>query len=191
MQVLSVSQFLKDADKYSSLIKKGAVFIYPTDTIYGIGCDATNPKAVQRIRHMKVRDDKPFSVIAPAKSWIESNCMLYGHEEELGRLPGPFTLIVEVRAGSVSQDVNPGSKMLGVRIPDNWFSSYVSDQLDIPIVTTSVNKAGEPFMTSLEDCDKDILSKVDFIIYEGQKKGLPSTLIKISEIGVEEIKRSR
>ena len=56
-------------------IKHGAVFIYPTDTIYGLGCDATNGVSVQRIKDLKYRDsDKPMSIIAPSVDWIKENC---------------------------------------------------------------------------------------------------------------------
>ena len=60
-------------------IKNGAVFIYPTDTIYGLGCDATNLASVKLIRELKYRDkDKPMSVIAPSVEWIREHCEVSG-----------------------------------------------------------------------------------------------------------------
>ncbi|GAG45638.1 unnamed protein product, partial [marine sediment metagenome] len=65
---------------------RNSVFIYPTDTIYGIGCNALNSKLVKRIRRIKKRDNKPFSVIAPSKKWIYDNCEV--DRKILKKLPG-------------------------------------------------------------------------------------------------------
>ncbi len=167
----------KDISKLKEKILFGAVFIYPTDTIYGIGCDATNEKSVKRIREIKLRDEKPFSVIAPSKDWISENCEV---GSEMYSLPGPYTLILKLKNKKcIAESVNIGMDTLGVRIPKHWFSDIVKE-LNIPIVTTSVNKSGEKFMTCLEDLDKDI--KVDFVIYEGEKEGKPSKLIKYGKV---------
>ena len=67
MRVISKEIYEKEKQQLLSRIQEGAVFIYPTDTIYGIGCDATDPEAVMTLRRIKKRDKKPFSVIAPSK----------------------------------------------------------------------------------------------------------------------------
>ena len=95
------------------------------------------------------------------------------------KLPGPYTLILKVRNNAVAKEVNLNLSTLGIRIPDHWFSSFVS-KLEVPVVTTSANKASDDFMTSLDDLDMDIKSSVDFIIYEGKKKGKPSKIIDLS-----------
>jgi len=148
---------------------KNSVFIYPTDTIYGIGCDARKGKLVKRIRRIKERDKKPFSVIAPSKKWILDNCK--ADRKLLKKLPGPYTLIFDLKKEAVAKEVSSGS--LGVRIPRHWISSIVK-KLGFPIVTTSVNITGKKPMNNLEDFKK---LKVDFILYEGVKKGKPSTVI--------------
>jgi L-threonylcarbamoyladenylate synthase len=156
-------------------IAKGAVFIYPTDTIYGIGCNATNDKAVKRIRKMKGRATKPFSVIAPSIEWIKENCSLTNYAKAwLLKLPGPYTLIINLkRADAVCPQTNRGLKNLGIRIPDHWISD-IAAKVGKPIVTTSVNVEGKPFATKLEQLEK---FDADFIIYEGEKEGKPSTLV--------------
>ena len=159
-------EILTKDDKYLDRIRKGEVFIYPTDTIYGIGCDATNFKAVERIRKIKLRDIKPFSVIVPSKEWILENC----YAKNLDKLPGSYTLILKLKNKCVSENVSKNT--LGVRIPDHWISEVVKE-LGFPIVTTSVNKSGEKPMTSLKDLDLE----VDFVIYEGEKKGKSSEII--------------
>ncbi len=153
-----------------------SVFIYPTDTIYGIGCDARDSESVKRIREIKEREKKPFSVIAPSKNWIKENCFV---GKELDKLPGAYTLILKLKKDCICKEVNNGLDTLGVRIPKHWFSEIVK-KLGFPIVTTSVNTTGEKFMTCLDDLDKNI--KVDFVIYDGELNGKPSKIIKNDEI---------
>ena len=167
-------------EEYLDKIKKGAVFIYPTDTIYGIGCDATNEEAVKKIRDLKDRPDRPFSVIAPNKEWILEHCKpeekVVG-EERIQKLPGPYTLVMHLKTETlIAPSCNNSLKTLGVRIPRHWFSRMVKE-LDLPLVTTSANKINQDFMASLEDLDPDIKAKVDFIVYEDEIKGRPSKIV--------------
>ncbi len=167
----------KDKEKIKEFVRKSSVFIYPTDTIYGLGCDATNPRAVQKLREIKNRWDKPFSVIVPSKEWILENC--YARNEDISVLPGPYTLIFKLRKKCIAQNVNLGKDTLGVRIPDHWFSQIVKD-IGTPVVTTSVNVSGEKYMTSIDNINPKIRESVDFIVYEGEKKGKPSKVIDLT-----------
>jgi len=174
-------------DSVIKKIKDGAVFVYPTDTIYGLGCDASNPTAVNRLRDIKKRDQRPMSVIAPSKEWIRSHLHTDEHTEEwIDKLPGPYTLIINTERGlyisEVIDCVNPGGTSLGVRIPDHWISELV-EKIGLPIVTTSANLSGQPNMTSLDNLDPSIKEKVDFIIDEGVIDGEPSEKIFLSEGG--------
>ena len=182
-KILTKEEFLNKRlnKEYMKRIKEGAVFIYPTDTIYGIGCDAPNQQAVARIRKLKQRHNKyPLSVIAPSKEWIEENCEVFGQGIDwLEKLPGPYTLIFKLKEEeSIASEVNNNSETLGIRIPNHWFSDVVK-QLDLPLITTSVNKHAESYMTNVDNCNNDIKQKVDFIIYEGEKKGKPSQIINL------------
>ena len=180
MKIICKEKFLKEIDDFILKIKEGAVFVYPTDTIYGIGCDARNEKAVSRIREIKGRERKPFSVLAPDEKWILDNCVVDERMKKwLKKLPGAYTLILKLKSECVACSVNLGCGTLGVRIPKHWFSDAVSF-MEFPIVTTSANKSGCRYMTSLEDADKSILEAVDFVIYEGEKKGKPSEIIGLN-----------
>ena len=190
METVTKEEFLLGKIKYSRLISQGAVFVHPTDTIYGIGCDATNEFAVQSIRKIKQRTTMPFSVIAPSKRWVFENCdVTLDGEKWLDRLPGPYTLIFRLKKSSaVAQAVNLKSGTLGVRIPRHWMAEVVAE-LGFPVVSTSANLTGEPYMTSLDDLDGQLKQKVDFIIYEGNKRGRPSTVVKLFEKEVEIVER--
>ncbi len=177
MRILSKNDVIVKKPEILAEILSGAVFIYPTDTIYGIGCDATIDQSVQRIRQLKGRETKPFSIIAPSIDWIEENCELSAKAKSwLLKLPGPYTLILPLKnPGSVSAQTNMGMKTIGVRMPNHWISEILA-QVNKPIVTTSVNMAGNPPSTRREELEQ---FAVDFIIYEGEKKGAPSTIVDL------------
>jgi len=151
---------------------KRSIFIYPTDTIYGIGCDAVSEKLVAYVREIKGRETKPFSVIAPNKKWISDNCIVNEEAKEwIDKLPGAYTLIFKLKnRKAIAENVSFG-ETIGIRIPAHWISEVVK-KFGIPIVTTSANLTGKPFMTSLDDLDKSI--------YEGEKKGSPSRVIDLT-----------
>ncbi len=182
MRVVTKEEFESSKNDFHEQIINGAIFIYPTDTIYGIGCNAENSKAVAKIRRLKNRKDTPFSVIAPSKEWIAECCTINGEAQGwIDRLPGPLTIILKKKKeGCVANEVSPGLKTLGVRMPKNWFLSHVQE-MEIPIITTSANKHGEPYMTSLDNLDSEITKGVDFLIYEGEKRGKPSKLVDLSD----------
>lgn len=180
MIVLNIDEFNIHKKAILSELKK-TLFVYPTDTIYGLGCNATDEKLVEKLR--KIKNTKhPFSVIVPSKEWIYKNCEVTQDAEEwIRKLPGPYTLILKLKnPKAVAQNVYHSNdvKTLGVRMPNNWFLTVVS-QINIPIITTSANISGNDFMTKLEDLDPIIRNNVDYVFYEGEKKGNPSTIINL------------
>ncbi len=127
------------------------IFIYPTDTIYGIGCDAENEFLVEKIRKIKRRDTKPFSVIAPSIEWILKNCETTKDEIEKF-LPGAYTLILKKKDKNFLSKVSE-NEFLGVRIPLHPITEILQ-KTGKPIVTTSVNFSEEPFVTDLKKSQK-------------------------------------
>ncbi len=180
MRVLNREEVQLKSLQIRDEILDGAVFIHPTDTIYGLGCDATNDEAVKKIREIKERFKRPFSVVAPSKEWIKENCEITKEADEwLEKLPGPYTLILKLKnKGAVSKDANMGMDTIGIRIPEHWIS-HVASAIGVPIITTSANKIDEDYMTSLDDLNSEIKAKVDFIMYEGEKHGRPSKLVHL------------
>ena len=187
MEASTKIKMQQDFPEVAEQIRSGAVFIYPTDTIYGIGCNALDEKAVDKIRQLKGRPTNPFSIIAPSKGWVRRNCLINTEGEKwLNKLPGPYTLILKLKnKNAIAKSVNQGEGTIGVRIPNHWFSGVVQE-LGFPIVTTSANRSGRPFMTSIENLDSAIKDGVDFIIYEGEKKGRPSKIVNLVEGKIKE-----
>ncbi|MEK6942922.1 MAG: L-threonylcarbamoyladenylate synthase [Nanoarchaeota archaeon] len=180
MRVINFDEVNLEKQEIIDSITEGKIFIYPTDTIYGIGCNAQDAEAVSEIRSIKSRAQNPFSVIAPSVEWIKENCVVEKEAEAwLKKLPGPYTLIFKLKKDCVAKQVNPGLKTLGVRIPKHWIKDIVAEA-NVPIVTTSVNKTGEDYMTSVEDLDDEIKGNVDFALYEGEKNGKPSKIVDLT-----------
>jgi L-threonylcarbamoyladenylate synthase len=190
MRIITRDEFHSEKDSFLREIAHGAVFIHPTDTIYGIGCDATQQSAVSKIREAKQRYSKPFSVIAPSKEWIVQNCVVRKEAIKwLNKLPGPYTLVLKLKNKSgIAPQTNPGVDTLGVRIPDHWFSEVAKD-FGKPLITTSANIVGKEFMTSLDNLDPAIKSHMKLAFYEGEKNGKPSTIVNLTGKKEEIIKR--
>jgi len=180
MQILSKEEILLRKEEVTRKVSEGIIFIHPTDTIYGLGCDATNKEAVDKIRKLKKRKEDPFSVIAPSKKWIEDNCELSDEARTwLKKLPGPYTFVLKLKNKScVANNVSPGKETLGVRMPNHWVKDIVKT-LGVPIVTTSANQTGKEFMTSIKNLDPEIKKGLDFAVYEGEKRGKPSTIVHL------------
>lgn len=182
MRILDFEELNLEKQSVIESIINGAVFIHPTDTIYGIGCSAQDSKAVKKVRQLKARAANPFSVIAPSLGWIDENCIVTKEAEEwLEKLPGPYTLIFRLKnKNCVAKEVNSSLNTLGIRMPNHWIRKIVAEA-DVPVVTTSVNKSHEDYMTSIEELDASIKSGIDFVIYEGRKEGRPSRIIDLTE----------
>lgn len=177
MKLIDQSYIESHKSEILDAMRSGKIFIYPTDTIYGLGCNALLEESVQKLRELKHRQTRPFSVIAPNKEWILENCKV--ENESLNKyLPGPYTLFVSRKDIAVAPSVNPNDNTLGVRIPDNWFTALV-EEAGVPFVTTSVNITKEHHMEKLEDVPEEILNQVDYVVYEGEKRGEPSTKINL------------
>lgn len=160
-------------------IKKGKIIIYPTDTIYGIGCDALNTEAILKIREIKERDSKkPFSIIAQSKQWIYNN--FEANKPYIKKLPGPFTFILRTKKEKlVSNHVTNNTNILAVRIPDHPFTKIIQ-KAKTPFISTSVNISGQPPITEINKIPKKITKQVDLIIDAGKLSKKPSTLIDLT-----------
>ncbi len=180
MEIITKAELAVRKAEIIQKIKNGAVFIYPTDTIYGLGCNAFNAESVRLIRGLKNRVKSPFSICVPSKKWIRQNCAITLREEEwLRKLPGAYTLILLLKKEhTMLPEVMGNVQTIGIRLLKHWFQDVVKE-CGFPLITTSVNKHGEPFMTKLDNLDADLQKEVEFLIYEGEKESRPSTLIDI------------
>ncbi|MBU0456601.1 MAG: L-threonylcarbamoyladenylate synthase [Nanoarchaeota archaeon] len=182
MEILTKTELRLRHKEIVKKIDSGAVFIHPTDTIYGIGCNASNKKSVEKIRQLKEKLEGPFSIWVPSLEWVKENCEINGEVNKwLKELPGPYTLILKIKnKDAIADNVNLNKDTIGIRYPDHWFSKVV-EEIGCPIVTTSANKSNNPFMTSIENLNQEIKKGVEFMVYEGEKKGRPSKIIDLTK----------
>lgn len=158
----------------------GSIIIYPTDTIYGIGCNALIDDAVKKIFRIKKRPETmPLSVIAPSFEWISRHCDV---EMDIVRkyLPGPYTLIVKKKDKNFLCAVSSGRDTVGVRIVKHPIMKYI-EMGGVPVVTTSVNVSGCEPICDVKNIPEDISRFVDVAIDDGVIPGKPSKIVDLSD----------
>ena len=170
------------------VLREGGIILYPTDTVWGIGCDATNAAAVERIYRLKRRQDSKAMLCLldgagklqgyvkqiPSVAWdlLEST----GEPEQR-----PLTIIYP-GAKNVAENLLAEDGSLGIRITEEPFSKNLCAMLRHPLVSTSANISGEPTARSFREISEEIRHGVDYICRFRQKdpcKGKPSSIIKL------------
>ena len=169
--------------KAVEILENGGVIIYPTDTVYGIGCDITKPKAVERVVKIKgeKRDKTNFSFICyDIKHITEFTKPLDNNIFKLLKrnLPGPFTFILEAN-NNVQKILKTNKKTVGVRVPDNNIIREIVKMLGNPILTTSLKNDDEiiEYTTDPELIFEDYENIVDLVIDGGYGNNVPSTVV--------------
>lgn len=165
----------KNIEKAREAVKNGGIIIYPTDTLYGLGADIFNEKAIKKIFKIKKRDNKkPISVMVSDYQDVKKLAFISDKQEKIIKklLPGPYTIILKKKK-IVSDLLTAGSDKVGIRIPKNKFCRILSKNL--PITTTSANISGE------KDFDYKKLKGVEFILSGGRISGKPSTIIDLTK----------
>ena len=166
-----------------TILNKGGIIAYPTDTLYGLGVDATNDKAIDKVNRLKGRS-VPMSVMTANKNialdWMDiTTKQLEFIEPYLG---GAQTLIVPVKDNIVSAKILSGNGTLGIRIPNNIFCNELSLKFGKPIVSTSVNRSGKAPMNDPNKIELEFGSEIDLLIDSGtllESKG--STIYKLKD----------
>jgi len=165
-----------------SVLKNGGVIVYPTDTLYGFGCDAKNESAIEKINTIKGRK-APMSVLAPnieiAAKWM--NISQNDKNIVLEKLGGSTTIIVPVKIGITSPSITGDKQTLGVRIPDHNFCQKVSKAYPNPITTTSVNRTKQEPFTNPEKILSEFSREIDLIIEDGIIEGSGSTIYNFQD----------
>ena len=168
------------------VIKKGGIIVYPTDTVYGLGVNALDRKAVKRVFEIKGRDfKKPVSIIVRDVE-MAKKVASFGREIEkiLEKiLPGPITVIL-YKKKILSDILTGGSKKIGLRIPDCKFTKVLMEKLDFPITATSANVSGKPASGDIEEIRSSFAKasedKPDLFLDVGRLSGQASTVIDLT-----------
>ena len=177
----------KEAHKAYDFIEKGGVILYPTDTVWGLGCDATKCNAVEKIYQLKKRSLKvPMLSLARDINMIVkyTNSSFNEVNQILKRTNKPTTVIYP-RGRNLCDYILSDDGSIGFRVPENKFCIELLSLMKKPLISTSANIHKEAFPLSFEEINDDILKQVDYIVNLPKDKWCtkPSTVLKLDEFG--------
>lgn len=174
----------EELDEVIQLLENDGVIIFPTDTVYGIGCNCYSEKAIKRIFEIKNRSfDKPINVLTDSVDKIKSISNINQKEEKLVEkyMPGALTIIVDKKE-EVPDILTSNLKTVGVRIPNDKIALEILKAFPYPLATTSANESGEEAGIELEDFKDLFDGKVDAIIDGGKTKiQVASTIVRVEK----------
>jgi len=165
------------------IIKEGGIILYPTDTVWGIGCDATNPEAVAKIYQLKQREETKSMIVL-----MNGEKMMYTVFKDIPEVAWqiidlsekPTTIILD-QPRNVASNLIASDKTLGIRLVKEPFCFKLMEKMKKPLVSTSANISGQPTPIAFKDISQEIIKGVDYVVNLHQDKigGKPSTIIKI------------
>ncbi len=178
----SITSSKADLARAGEIIRSGGLVVFPTETVYGLGGDATNPEAAKKIFEAKGRpSDNPLiihiSEPEEAEQYAETNELYYKLAQRY--MPGPLTIILKSK-DTIPKETKGGLDTVAVRCPENAIARALISLAGIPIAAPSANLSGSPSPTSASHVIDDMYGRVDMIIDGGECEfGLESTIVKI------------
>jgi len=170
--------------KALEVIKEGGIILYPTDTVWGIGCDATNAEAVAKIYKLKQRAETQSMIVL-----MNGEKMMYNVFKEIPEVAwqimdlseNPTTLILD-NPRNIAANLIATDKTLGIRIVKEPFCFKLLERMKKPLVSTSANISGQPTPKSFKEISPEIIKGVDYVVNLHRDKigGKPSTIIKLT-----------
>ena len=182
-----MDNFDKEVQQALETVKKGGLILYPTDTVWGIGCDATNYKAVEKVFELKKRHENKALICL-----VANFKMLEQYVEDVPEMAydilkyakKPTTIIYD-KPIRISENLVGEDDTLGIRIARHKFCSELLKKMRRPLVSTSANISGEPTPQSFDQISPEILKGVDYVVnlQRSKKSPKPSAIIKLSNNG--------
>jgi tRNA threonylcarbamoyl adenosine modification protein (Sua5/YciO/YrdC/YwlC family) len=183
IKIHPVNPEMRKINRVVEVLRNGGIIIYPTDTIYGIGCDLMNRKSVERLcRIMNLKPNKlDLSFICNDLSQISEFVKRVDtpvFKLLKSSLPGPFTFILE-SSSKVPKILDVNKKTVGIRIPDHTIPRTLVAELGNPVITTSIKDDDhiKEYTTEPEEIYEDFKNKVDVVIDGGASGNVPSTVV--------------
>lgn len=181
-----LSEYREDISKAVEVMNKGGVVLYPTDTIWGIGCDATNEEAVKRVFEIKRRNDAKALI-----TLIDSEAKLEAYVSEVPEVAWqlievaerPLTIIYD-GARNLAPNLMAEDGSVGIRITREEFSRNLCMRMRRPIVSTSANISGEPSPQNFSDISPEILAAVDYVCTSRREESQNPPASNIIKLGV-------
>ncbi|KQS47493.1 MAG: threonylcarbamoyl-AMP synthase [Flavobacterium lindanitolerans] len=174
----------EEVHKAYEVIKEGGIILYPTETVWGIGCDATNPDAVAKIYALKRREESKSMIVL-----MNGERMVYNVFKDIPEVAWqildlsekPTTLILD-NPRNIAKNLIAPDNTLGMRIVKEPFCYKLLERMKKPLVSTSANISGEPTPINYKEISPEILKGVDYVVNLQQEKmtGKPSAIIKLT-----------
>ena len=187
--------YINDIKKACEVMRNGGIILYPTDTVWGIGCDATNSKAVAKVYRLKQRcDSKALIILLDNENQLQR--YVYNVPDIAYELIDvsikPLTIIYD-NGINLSKELLAEDNSIGIRITREEFSRQLCRAFRKPIVSTSANISGQPTPNCFKDISQEIKQNVDYIVEYNQQNTephQPSSVIKLSDDGIVKILRN-
>ncbi len=182
------AELLREAQQAAQILREGGIILYPTDTVWGLGCDATNAAAVERIYRLKRSENKKSMLVLCASAdmvvrYVDKAPGIAFEVMELAT--SPLTLILPGATG-LAANLIPDEGTLGVRVPDHRFCRQLLRALGRPVVSTSANISGQATPAGLQEVAREIVEGVDYVVdprFEGRPTRKASSIIAFGEGG--------
>ena len=185
----------KEINNAADVILRGGTILYPTDTIWGIGCDATRQKIVKKVFKIKMRDEsKSLIILVDSIERIKNHTSFYSDVVyDLVKGFDKPTTIIYPGAKNLAKNVIAKDGTVAIRVVNHEFCRRLITKIDRPIVSTSANIAGDEAPSMFSEITRNIKDQVDYIVDWEQDKlreVKPSTILKLKKDGMYEVIRS-
>jgi tRNA threonylcarbamoyl adenosine modification protein (Sua5/YciO/YrdC/YwlC family) len=167
----------------SDVLRDGGLVVYPTDSVYGLGCDLFNKKAIEKIYQIKGNDKrKLLSFICPDLKGISEYAYISNSAYRIMRhlLPGSFTFILPATK-QVPRILLENRKTVGIRVPENKICQALLSEFGLPIISTSARLAGQGFLNDPDEIAETFASTVDLFLDAGPGGLVPSTIVDLTQ----------
>lgn len=177
----------------SNIIRDGGIVVFPTETVYGIGVDALNNSAIEKLYNIKKRPHKkPISVLVSDFEMIKKVAKEISEIEWKiikNFFPGPLTIVL-TKKESISDILTGGEETIGVRMPDNQIALKLIEYVGNPVATSSANISGEISGIDIKNIKKTFVNKVDcYLKGKHDKTSVPSTVMKVKNGKIEILRK--
>jgi len=188
-----MSELLVEIQQVIPVLQSGGLILYPTDTVWGIGCDATNEAAVAKIYALKKRVDSKALICLVANDFMLEKYITNVPDVAFDILDlsnKPTTIVYDNPIG-VAKNLVGNDNTLAIRIASDQFCQYLIKNFNQPIVSTSANISGQPTPNSFNEISEEILKGVDYVVNldQNKRKSHPSAIIKLSNDGTVKVIR--
>lgn len=192
----SSNGYAEEARRAADVMKRGGVVVYPTDTVWGIGCDATNDEAVRRVYEIKRRADHKAMIVlvgspAEVERYTDGVPDIAFELMEAAEGARPVTIIYD-KARMLAPSLLGPDGSVGIRVTGEEFSRELCRAMRRPIVSTSANISGEPTAALFKEISQEILDAADYVVEcrrDETERRRPSSVIKLTNDGVVSILR--